>query len=70
MRIIVTREVNYARPGTPLTFQIPQSAEPQTLPHDVAEHILAIGAGHAVEREPADKSGGMAASIQRRKRSA
>lgn len=70
MRIIVTREVNYPRPGTPITFQVMASHQPKTLPRDVAEHIIAIGAGHVVEHDPADKSGGMAASIERKRRSA
>ena len=70
MRIIVTREVNYPRPRTPITFQVFASPEPKLVPRDVAAHIIAIGAGYAVDGDLADKSGGMAATIQRKRRSA
>jgi len=68
-KIIVTRYTNYARPGTPLTFEVSANPEPQTLPKDVADYIIKIGAGHKVERDPDDKSGGVAAKIARKRKS-
>lgn len=69
MRIVVTRTVNYPRPGTPLTFEVSANPQPQRLPHDVANHIIQIGAGYAIAHRPSDKSGGVAAFIERKRRS-
>jgi hypothetical protein len=67
MRIVVTRTVNYPRPGTPLTFEVSASSEPLRLPRDVADHIIRIGAGYAIAHQPSDKSGGVAALIERKR---
>jgi hypothetical protein len=68
MRVMVTHHVEFARPGTPLTFEVSASSQPQRLPHDVAAHIIRIGAGYAIAHQPSDKSGGVAAFIERKRR--
>jgi len=64
MRVMVDRLCEYRRPGTDLYIQV-QPGE-QTLPRDVAEWVIAQGAGRAVDVEPGDRRGGMAAMITRK----
>jgi hypothetical protein len=70
MRVIVERDVHYHRPGSTLVFSIPQSTHPYLLPHDLRDHIVAIGAGRLVDHSPGQKDGGIAALIERKRRSA
>jgi hypothetical protein len=66
MMIIVTRHSAFRRPGTPLTFEVFPDLHPQILPHDVRDHILAIGAGYLAPQQPGNRNGGIAASIKRK----
>jgi hypothetical protein len=70
MKVIVTKHVNFHRPGTPITFEVPAKTYPQILPRDVRDHVIATGAGYLVEHEPGQRDGGVAALIARKQRSA
>ena len=67
MRVLVDRDVHYSRPGSTLSFSIPWGTVPLLLPHDVRDHIVAIGAGRLVEHEPGQRDGGIAALIARKR---
>ena len=67
MKVIVTRYTNYVRPGTPLTFEMFPCLQPQVLPHDVRDYVIAIGAGYAIQHVLGDRSGGVAAFIERKR---
>lgn len=67
MMILVTRFIEFRRPGTPLTFSVSAQPHPQILPHDVRDHILRMGAGRLVPSQPGQKDGGIAAFIERKR---
>ena len=66
MKVMVDRRIEFQRPGTPLTFAV--APGPQVLPHDVRDYVIAAGAGRAIEHQPGDRSGGIAAAITRKQR--
>jgi hypothetical protein len=66
MMILVTRALNFSRPGTPITFEVQPSVYPQILPHDVRDHIVLMGAGRLVPSQPGQRDGGIAACIARK----
>ena len=66
MRVLVERRIEVPHPGKPLTFSVP--AGEQVLPRAIGEAIVASGAGRAVDHQPGDRSGGIAALIARKQR--
>ena len=63
MRIMVTRRTEFPRPGTPLTFEVYPGQRPQLLPHDVRDHVVAVGAGYLVPHQAGQTDRGIAALI-------
>lgn len=66
MKVMITRHIDYRRPGSTLCFTLSPRGMAVCLPHDVRDFVIANGAGHIVPTMPGDRSGGLAAFIERK----